>query len=483
MTKPWIGYVRLSTQEQADTNALRNQIDRLKAAGAEDVFHDIESGSDTERENLTQVLKLVVSKDVAGVIATRWDRLTRNYGLYLHIKEIIRESGVQLRLLDQGTVDLQTASGELYADMQAIFAVHELRQLKERVRNGFQKRRDRNAAWSRSPWGYWSINEEYQPDYSPLTWCALIHRPDNYQELYNEPDDSSLLIKISKAQIAREIFSVVLETRSPAKTLKYLREEYNLQRASDFIPVEMQTFPITERGFKDWLLNPVLCGHTAYLKQESNNKRLRKSPEDWDVRYDTHKGIVSPEEAQELQDILSTNRNKKAPLEKTSYLTGLVYCSQCNQKCTLKTGDKYRYYGCRHASTTCGNRGSVRIEQIDKAVIQAITEKAWEIAKFGSNTKSDILIQLEDQYQKLFSDTNLDSFPSLVRAKEELQQKINEEANRVDEIAKQMLMNPQAQQLNFWYTLTQNERRIFYEKLVHQILIKNNEVTSVILMV
>ena len=44
MTKPWIGYVRLSTAEQAKTNALQNQIQRLKEAGAEQIFHDIESG-------------------------------------------------------------------------------------------------------------------------------------------------------------------------------------------------------------------------------------------------------------------------------------------------------------------------------------------------------------------------------------------------------------------------------------------------------
>ncbi|WP_026103896.1 recombinase family protein, partial [Kamptonema formosum] len=48
---------------------------------------------------------------------------------------------VKLKLLDQGEVDLSTASGELSADLQALFAAHERRQLRERIKRGHEYRR------------------------------------------------------------------------------------------------------------------------------------------------------------------------------------------------------------------------------------------------------------------------------------------------------------------------------------------------------
>ncbi len=62
MAKPWIGYVRLSTMEQADTNALRNQIESLKAAGAEEVFYDIERDKKRRDPILKRCLSLLLTK-------------------------------------------------------------------------------------------------------------------------------------------------------------------------------------------------------------------------------------------------------------------------------------------------------------------------------------------------------------------------------------------------------------------------------------
>lgn len=483
MAHPWIGYARLSTDEQAQTNALRNQIERLKDCGADEIYYDIESGSKGDRDNLLKVLERVAKKEVAGVIATRWDRLTRDFSTYLYIKDKIRDSGVVLRLVDQGEVDLTTAAGELNADLQAIFAVHEVRELRQRIRKGFQKRRDRNGAWWNPPWGYSAINEKYEPNDTPLQWCGLVHRPANYLELYDKRDGSSDLVRISKAQIAREVFNVVLETRSPAETLNYLRKEYNLQRGCEFTPLEMQTFPISERGFKDWLANPIFSGHTAYLKYTSDVKRHQKDSEEWDVRLNTHSGILSADETDEIRDILSTNRKKTTAPGKTSYLTKLVVCGQCHTKCSLKRGGTEHYYGCQHAATTCSNRGCVHLWKIEKAIIQAITQKAWKVANEGSAIKSDTLIALEDKYQNLLGMGDLTSTPSLQKAKEDLQEQIHKEVNREHSVTMRMLMHPQARKINFWYALDQEERQIFYEKLVERVVINNKEASSVILKV
>jgi len=121
------GYCRVSTNEQAvGTHALEQQFERLKKAGATKIYSDVVSGDKAERPQFTELLNLVRKGKVQVLIATRWDRLTRNEELYLELKKVLQHSGVELKLLDQGKVDLNTAAGELSADMQAIFAVHEI---------------------------------------------------------------------------------------------------------------------------------------------------------------------------------------------------------------------------------------------------------------------------------------------------------------------------------------------------------------------
>lgn len=152
MDKLWVGYVRLSTTEQAQTNALRNQEARVREAGATTVYTDVESGASSERSGLQAVLDLVLEGKVSRIIATRWDRLTRDSLMYEQLKTIFRDSNVELYLIDQGElVDLHTAAGELYSDLQILFGVHERRSLKERVKKGFQKKRDRGGAWAKAP--------------------------------------------------------------------------------------------------------------------------------------------------------------------------------------------------------------------------------------------------------------------------------------------------------------------------------------------
>lgn len=482
MEKLTVGYLRLSTAEQAQTNAFQNQKERLLEAGAEKIYYDIESGANSERPQLQQMLQDVIAGKISRVIATRWDRLTRDQALYEQIKQIFRESDTEIYLLDQGLVDLKTAAGGLCSDLQVIFAVYERRQLLERTQYGYQKRRDRGAAWARAPWGYIIVNERYEPDPTPMEWCQIKLRPDNYLELYSEPDYFPYLIQTTKAQFAREIFEVVLETRSPAKALNYLRQTYNVQRDNELCPPALKTFPISEQGFKAWLKNPIFWGHTAYLKyvSPSGKQRQRRDPELWDVKLNTHQGIISDDMGKEIQDILATNREKHAPIEKTTYLTGLIFCSSCNRNCSLRPSAGRKYYGCQHASTTCGNRGNVSLPQIDQAIIQALTQKAWQIAQEGI-VKPDRLVELEEQYQKLGSISDSGSIPVLQEAQNKLQQQIEQASSEDNYLCQRMLRCPQARKINFWYTLTQEERHIFYRKLVRRVETQGRRVSSVIL--
>ncbi|KAB8333461.1 recombinase family protein [Scytonema tolypothrichoides VB-61278] len=111
-----VGYARVSTNAQADGEALDQQIARLKAAGAEDIFVDVESGRSVKRSSAVsgacpqdignrrpqfkKLLALVETGKVKELIIARIDRLGRSViSLHKAIK-LIEENGVELRVLD-----------------------------------------------------------------------------------------------------------------------------------------------------------------------------------------------------------------------------------------------------------------------------------------------------------------------------------------------------------------------------------------------
>ncbi|MEH2126590.1 recombinase family protein [Nostoc sp.] len=77
-----IAYARVSSREQAENSAaLDRQIARLKAAGAELVLADTESGregKEDQRSNFQQLMQWVRGGLVKRVIITRLDRLSRS---------------------------------------------------------------------------------------------------------------------------------------------------------------------------------------------------------------------------------------------------------------------------------------------------------------------------------------------------------------------------------------------------------------------
>ncbi|MGB3494229.1 MAG: recombinase family protein [Elainellaceae cyanobacterium] len=224
-----VAYGRVSTHDQDDIfhaadqqkSRLRNSIPIVR------LYFDIESGDNPNRAEFRAMMREVQAGRVDTIIATRWDRLTRNELVYLQLKETLKSCGVQLYLLDGGWVDLSTASGELSADMNVLFAVHERRMLRERVQKGQEHRRHRKAACARAPFGYMTENERYRLDRRPII-CLLSDRPSHYLNLSNEPDDSPHLLGISRADIARHAIDLLLENESPAQVLKQLYQTYGV---------------------------------------------------------------------------------------------------------------------------------------------------------------------------------------------------------------------------------------------------------------
>lgn len=273
------------------------------------------------------------------------------------------------------------------------------------------------------------MNERLELDTQPII-CLLEQRPENYQRMRDLPDGApDLVIGISKSEIAREAVELFLELRRPRDVLRTLGQKYGVRRKGYVAKVsgkyrgveillaaektstqtpekrkrELKKVDLTtsaellfwrqSSSFSVWLQNPVLRGHTAYQKYDSKTKR-RLPPECWEVHLDTHadQRLLTDAEYAEILAILAENHRQIGTPHKTYYLTRLVSCDVCGHKMVLKSGPQYRYYGCRHGATDCGNRKCIRTEKLEEAIISAIFEKV-QVA----NQNSSVVVNNPEQ--------------------------------------------------------------------------------------
>jgi len=396
-------YGRVSSEEQAENqHAAEQQYSRLLQAGVpkSHVFFDVESGQSDSRQEFAKLLELIKAGKVKELIATRWDRLSRNFAIYHQLKELLQLKQVTLRLLDQGEVDFESAAGELSADMQALLAVHEVRLLSERVSKGHRYRRDRKASFGRPPWGYRVVNEKFKVEDRPII-CLLEQQPDDPTSFIDlEDDDPRLVPGISKGSIAREAIELFLELHRPRAVLQKLAQKYGVQRKHHVVRRKKTAADIStllaDRGhteqladdpedaaeraaldeilgerptrkdkdlkqidlststelllfrqassFNEWLRNPVLRGHIAYGKYARKTGKALPADQ-WQLHYDTHPDqrlIHSDEEYADILALLANNHRHVGTPQKTYYLTGLIFCDRCGHRMSLKNSPNYR---------------------------------------------------------------------------------------------------------------------------------------------
>ena len=120
-----VGYARVSIEKQALSHSLEHQKARLYDSGIDILYYDVESGGEPSREGFNKVLALIKEKSVTKVVATKWDRMTRNLHLYLEIQDAVRRSNVKLHFLDGGEADFDTPTGRLRSVIEVALAVHE----------------------------------------------------------------------------------------------------------------------------------------------------------------------------------------------------------------------------------------------------------------------------------------------------------------------------------------------------------------------
>src|SRR5215213_8536501 len=139
------GYARVST----DAQDLAIQLDTLKAAGCEKVFHDKEGGESADRPQLKRLMKRLGADDTVKAPAT--DRFARDPTDLLVLGRDIRTRGARFVSIAEPIVDTDSEFWELVAACFGIAAKFELRRIRERTAAGRAAAKAQGVKFGRKP--------------------------------------------------------------------------------------------------------------------------------------------------------------------------------------------------------------------------------------------------------------------------------------------------------------------------------------------
>ena len=472
-----IGYARLSTREQSEnSSALEQQIARLKAAGATEIFQDIDSGSKDKRPQFIELMELVKQDEIQEVIVTRIDRLTRRLKTMLEIRDVFLNSSVNLRALDD-SIDLSTPAGKFHLSLLGSLAEMEVDRLGERIKHGWEHMR-KNQRVAVAPFGYKVNDGKLELNDEPLL-CLL------------ETGET-----LTYTNIARDTIDLFFQAKTLRGCIRLFNEKYGIRRFNNGRgrPTWWK-LGWSHTGLSTWITSPVLLGHTYY----PNKRGKASNKSNWDIYYDTHPALITIDESYEISKILENNRQVRGfGTNKRRHPTaGLVYCGECRAKCYSVAGTRgktpgYNYYfQCKNwRSRSCNQKKTIRVEKVEEAVIKALINKSKELAEKADQVKSLLSLnkahdsEISNLKNQLKTLESLDFNPAIEQAKREIARQIAnlEKQDSIEQshfYSKYELLESVFAMHVFWKELSNEDLTRIYHELVEKVVVVEGEIREV----
>lgn len=304
----------IATQKSILTEYVKNQGWHLKKIYVDDGF----SGTNFERPDFKNMIKDIEDGLINCVITKDLSRLGRNYldcGLYLEV--FFPEHNVRYISVNDGVDTLNKSAMDITP-----------------FRN--------------------ILNEMYSADVSmkiKSAYCARFHNGKfmgtyaPYGYVKDPADKNHLLIDDKVAHVVREIFDLALEGNGIGKIRKHINKKHILRPAAYaaecgatsferyFVGNEDNRYIWSENGVRSILRNPVYAGNLAGYKRTAPNmkskKRPSRPPEEWEVIPNTHEGIVTQEEFDIVQQMLTSRRRNENKGGFENIFSGILKCADC----------------------------------------------------------------------------------------------------------------------------------------------------------
>jgi site-specific DNA recombinase len=333
-------YVRVSTQRQAQTQTIEQQVERLKVhiveqgwlLEAEQIYRDDGySGAKLNRPGLDSLRDHAALAEFDLVLVTAPDRLARNYVHQVLIIEELEKKGVQVEFLDRPMSD--DPHDQLLLQIRGAVAEYERTLIADRMRRGrlMKYRAGKLIPWTRPPYGY-RVDPDHPRD------PGLLQLDEAESAMVTQMFSWYLEPQTTLYSIAKRLSNLLLPTPSN-KTRWNVSTVRGILKNSAYIGTTY-----TNCSY----IVPAKHRKSALLPVGPGEGRAYRPEDEW-IPISVP-AIVLQETFDRVQDKLSLNQ-RMASRNNTSYsylLRGLVSCGQCRLSATGRTQPHgYHYYICR----------------------------------------------------------------------------------------------------------------------------------------
>jgi site-specific DNA recombinase len=188
-----VGYIRVSSETQADNTSLDDQRRRIASYcdafqhELVQVFEEVGSGKNAEDRPQFQAALDMVKGEADGIVALRLDRIARNTRDVLAlVEDVLQPSNKALVLLDLN-VDTSTPTGRMILTVMAAVASLERETINERCRTGKKNKAAKGGyIGGYTSFGTRAINGELETDEKEQETIALIRRHRRSGKSYRE---------------------------------------------------------------------------------------------------------------------------------------------------------------------------------------------------------------------------------------------------------------------------------------------------------
>lgn len=433
-------YIRVSSDEQAKTgDSIRDQketgldyINRRPDTILQDIYIDDGiSGQKLERDDFQRLLENVRSNQVDLIVFTKLDRWFRSLRHYLNTQATLEEHNVSWLAITQPYFDTSTPYGRAFVAQSMTWAELEAQNGGIRVRDVFaSKVKNKEVITGKVPRGFRIENKH--------------------------------LVLSSEAPAMYDCFQYFQNTHSLGKTLVYLKEQHGIV--------------MTLNNLRE-----------SVLENEKYSGRYR-GIEDYCPR------IVSDELFQEVQDILSQNKNVTTNQQYAYIFSGMLFCGECGYRLTgchiyhRRKEKKYRYpaYHCKNhrKNKACGNSLELRESHVEKYLLENIRGEMEKYSVTYSSEKKNIidnrlkkanlrkkLDRLKDLY--LNEAITLDEFKQDRAAIQKQLDELPDVVEPTQDFTKiQELLNSNFEEI--YTALSNEEKRLFWRAIIKEIHVSRN---------
>lgn len=305
------------------------------------VYQDIESGTNSNRSGLNQLINDAKEKKFNVILIKEWSRLSRNTSDSFLLKNLFEELNIKVISITKGNNELEEDT--LLFAIQSALAQKESEKISERTKQAFLAKSYRGEfKGSRPPYGYYKVN------------TTLVVRKDN------TPD------------IVRLIFKMYLDGFGSDRIAKHLNKN------KIPTPTEIMSY---KKSANSWygstidkiLRNRVYIGDLVQHKTTTvsviSNKRNSLSPDEYIVKEGIYDAIVSKELFFRVQEMIKI-RHKERRKAQVHLFSNLLYCPDCGRRLHFKANRNG--YVCagynRHGKDVCSSH-FIREDTLEKIIL------------------------------------------------------------------------------------------------------------------